>query len=52
VEKVVGEVAEAAGVAEVDVAHAVDGVVTHVMREVVFEDKIVMKMAEDSRGVS
>jgi hypothetical protein len=48
-------VAEAAEVAEVDVADPVDGVdavVIHVMREVVFEDKIVMKMAEGSRGVS
>jgi hypothetical protein len=49
VERVVGEVAE---VAEVGVADPVDGVVIHVMREVVFEDKIVMKMPEDSRGVS
>jgi hypothetical protein len=47
VEKVVAEVVE---VAEVDV---VDGVVIHVMREVVvFEDKIMMKMAEQSRVVS
>jgi hypothetical protein len=46
VEWVVAEVAEEA---EVDV---VDGVVIHVMREVVFEDKIVMKMAEDLRVVS
>jgi hypothetical protein len=41
VEKVVAEVDVA------DVADVVEGVVIHVMREVVFEDKIVMKMAED-----
>jgi hypothetical protein len=52
VEKVVGEVdvvAEVGAVAEVDV---VDGVVILMMREVDFEDKIVMKMTKDSRKVS
>jgi hypothetical protein len=36
-------------VAEVDVVDEVDEVAFHVMREVVIEDKIIMKMAEDSR---
>jgi hypothetical protein len=45
-EKVAVEVEEVEEGAEVAV---VDGVVIHVVREVVFEDKIAMKMAEHPR---
>ena len=44
VEKVVAEVAE---VDVVGVVGVVDGVAIHIMREVVFEDKMVIKMAQD-----
>jgi hypothetical protein len=46
VEKVVVEVDV---VDVVDGVEEVEGVVIHVMREVVIKDKIIVKMAEDSR---
>jgi hypothetical protein len=45
---VVAEMGVAAEMGDVEEMDVVDGVVIYVMREVVYEDKIVMKMTQDS----